>query len=60
MTDQILLRAATPDEIPALLALWARAAKGNSITDDEAGVAALLARDPDCLGPGTPGLPATR
>ncbi|MEV6977052.1 GNAT family N-acetyltransferase [Kitasatospora sp. NPDC093806] len=43
------LRAATPDEIPAVLALWARAAKGTSITDDAAGVAALLARDPECL-----------
>ncbi|MBV2153166.1 GNAT family N-acetyltransferase [Kitasatospora sp. SUK 42] len=49
MTEQIALRPATSDEIPAVLALWARAAKGTSITDDEAGVAALLARDPDCL-----------
>ncbi|WP_031075807.1 GNAT family N-acetyltransferase [Streptomyces sp. NRRL WC-3742] len=49
MTSEIVLRPATPDEIPALLALWARAAKGTSITDDEAGVAALLARDPECL-----------
>ncbi|MGW3045161.1 GNAT family N-acetyltransferase [Kitasatospora sp. NPDC001159] len=54
MTDEIALRAAVPDEIPALLALWARAAKGTSITDDEAGVAALLARDPDCLIVATP------
>ncbi|GHF65857.1 N-acetyltransferase [Kitasatospora xanthocidica] len=54
MTDQIALRPATPDEIPALLALWARAAKGASITDDEAGVAALLARDPQCLIVATP------
>ncbi|MFF2146611.1 GNAT family N-acetyltransferase [Kitasatospora sp. NPDC058190] len=60
MTEQtasparIALRTATPDEIPALLALWARAAKGTSITDDEAGVAALLARDPDCLIVATP------
>ncbi|MER6302293.1 GNAT family N-acetyltransferase [Kitasatospora sp. NPDC001539] len=49
MTDRIVLRTATADDVPALLALWARAAKGASITDDEAGVAALLARDPDCL-----------
>ncbi|MFD8703096.1 GNAT family N-acetyltransferase [Kitasatospora sp. NPDC059648] len=49
MTRKIVLRAAVPGEIPALLALWARAAKGTSITDDAAGVAALLARDPDCL-----------
>ncbi|MER7845974.1 GNAT family N-acetyltransferase [Kitasatospora sp. NPDC096077] len=61
MTPQIVLRPAAPEEIPALLALWARAAKGTSITDDEAGVAALLARDPECLivaaaadDPGTP------
>ncbi|MFE3504773.1 GNAT family N-acetyltransferase [Kitasatospora sp. NPDC059160] len=47
--EQIVLRPARPEEIPALLALWARAAKGTSITDDEAGVAALLARDPQCL-----------
>ncbi|MFF0410628.1 GNAT family N-acetyltransferase [Kitasatospora sp. NPDC004745] len=60
MTEQIALRTATPDEIPALLALWARAAKGASITDDPAGVAALLARDPECLIVATPaGDPAT-
>ncbi|MFI9362363.1 GNAT family N-acetyltransferase [Kitasatospora sp. NPDC053057] len=49
MTEKIVLRAAVPEEIPALLALWARAAKGTSVSDDEAGVAALLARDPECL-----------
>ncbi|WP_327674208.1 GNAT family N-acetyltransferase [Kitasatospora sp. NBC_00458] len=49
MTDDYALRTATPDEIPAVLALWARAAKGTSITDDAAGVAALLGRDPECL-----------
>ncbi|MFD0405773.1 GNAT family N-acetyltransferase [Kitasatospora sp. NPDC127116] len=54
MTDQIALRPAVPAEIPVLLALWARAAKGTSITDDEAGVTALLARDPDCLIVATP------
>ncbi|MEV7024808.1 GNAT family N-acetyltransferase [Kitasatospora sp. NPDC093558] len=54
MTDDIALRTATPDEIPALLALWAAAAKGTSISDDEAGVAALLARDPHCLLVATP------
>ncbi|MFE7189450.1 GNAT family N-acetyltransferase [Kitasatospora sp. NPDC057541] len=43
------LRTAVPDDIPAVLALWARAAKGTSITDDADGVAALLARDPQCL-----------
>ncbi|MFI8083330.1 GNAT family N-acetyltransferase [Kitasatospora sp. NPDC086009] len=60
MTADIALRTATPDEIPALLALWARAAKGTSITDDADGVAALLARDPECLIVATPaGDPAT-
>ncbi|MFB6887754.1 GNAT family N-acetyltransferase [Kitasatospora sp. NPDC056327] len=49
MSDFFGLRAAVPDEIPAVLALWARAARGTSITDDAGGVAALLARDPDCL-----------
>ncbi|MEV7939968.1 GNAT family N-acetyltransferase [Kitasatospora sp. NPDC088264] len=52
--DGIALRTATPDDIPALLALWARAAKGASITDDAPGVAALLARDPECLIVATP------
>ncbi|MBP0454608.1 GNAT family N-acetyltransferase [Kitasatospora sp. RG8] len=50
----VALRAATPDEIPAVLALWARAAKGTSITDDADGVAALLERDPECLIVATP------
>ncbi|MEU6236638.1 GNAT family N-acetyltransferase [Kitasatospora sp. NPDC047058] len=49
MIQDFVLRTATPDEIPAVLALWARAAKGTSITDDADGVAALLARDPECL-----------
>ncbi len=44
-----ILRAAVPEDVPAVLALWARAAKGVSITDDADGVAALLARDPECL-----------
>ncbi|MFI6847949.1 GNAT family N-acetyltransferase [Kitasatospora sp. NBC_00085] len=48
-TADIALRTATPDEIPAVLALWARAAKGASITDDADGVAALLRRDRECL-----------
>ncbi|WP_406208116.1 GNAT family N-acetyltransferase [Kitasatospora sp. NBC_01560] len=66
MTDDIVLRPATPDEIPAVLALWARAAKGTSITDDADGVAALLARDAECLivavpaaGPGAAAAPGT-
>ncbi|MEV7175270.1 GNAT family N-acetyltransferase [Kitasatospora sp. NPDC093679] len=48
MTD-IAIRTARPDEIPALLAFWARAAEGTSITDDEAGVARLIERDPQAL-----------
>ncbi|MER5640987.1 GNAT family N-acetyltransferase [Kitasatospora sp. NPDC002227] len=48
MSD-LLLRAARVDEISELLAFWARAAEGTSISDDEAGVARLLARDPGAL-----------
>ncbi|MEV4615685.1 GNAT family N-acetyltransferase [Kitasatospora sp. NPDC049258] len=48
MSD-IEIRTAVPDEIPALLDFWARAAEGTSITDDAAGVTALIARDPDAL-----------
>lgn len=48
MTD-IAIRPAATDEIPALLAFWRRAAEGTSITDDHAGVAQLLARDPEAL-----------
>ncbi|MCG6498445.1 GNAT family N-acetyltransferase [Kitasatospora sp. A2-31] len=46
---EVALRAATPEDIPAVLDLWGRAAKGTSITDDADGVAGLLARDPECL-----------
>jgi ribosomal protein S18 acetylase RimI-like enzyme len=45
----IKVRTAAIDEVPALLAFWARSAEGTSITDDEDGVARLLARDPDAL-----------
>ncbi|MER8185939.1 GNAT family N-acetyltransferase [Kitasatospora sp. NPDC094015] len=48
MSD-IEVRTAAPELIPALLAFWARAAEGVSITDDAAGVAALIARDPQAL-----------
>ncbi|MCD0480966.1 GNAT family N-acetyltransferase [Streptacidiphilus sp. ASG 303] len=40
---------AAPADIPDLLAFWAQAAEGRSITDDEDGVARLLARDPGAL-----------
>ncbi|WP_431682541.1 GNAT family N-acetyltransferase [Kitasatospora sp. KL5] len=46
---EIAIRTARPDEIPALLAFWSRAAEGASITDDEAGVARLIERDPEAL-----------
>ncbi|MER5863002.1 GNAT family N-acetyltransferase [Kitasatospora sp. NPDC002040] len=48
MTD-IAIRPAVPAEIPGLLAFWAGAAEGTSISDDPAGVARLLARDPEAL-----------
>ncbi|MCX4744698.1 GNAT family N-acetyltransferase [Kitasatospora sp. NBC_01287] len=47
--NDLIIRFATTDEIPDLLAFWARAAEGTSITDDPAGVARLLARDPEAL-----------
>ncbi|AUG75329.1 GCN5 family acetyltransferase [Kitasatospora sp. MMS16-BH015] len=47
--NDLQLRAARTDEIPAVLAFWARAAEGTSITDDAAGVARLLERDPEAL-----------
>ncbi|MFD9124347.1 GNAT family N-acetyltransferase [Kitasatospora sp. NPDC059571] len=49
MSEKITVRAADPAEIPDLLAFWARAAEGTSITDDPAGVARLLDRDPEAL-----------
>ncbi|BAJ32839.1 MULTISPECIES: GNAT family N-acetyltransferase [Kitasatospora] len=39
------LRAARPEDIDAVLAFWAEAAEGTSISDDRAGVARLLERD---------------
>ncbi|OKJ05562.1 GNAT family N-acetyltransferase [Kitasatospora sp. CB01950] len=43
------LRAAVPADIDAVLAFWAEAAEGTSISDDRAGVARLLERDPQAL-----------
>ncbi|MFJ5230989.1 GNAT family N-acetyltransferase [Kitasatospora sp. NPDC088391] len=43
------LRAAGPDDIDAVLAFWALAAEGTSISDDRAGVARLLERDRGAL-----------
>ncbi|MDH6119105.1 ribosomal protein S18 acetylase RimI-like enzyme [Kitasatospora sp. GAS204A] len=48
MTD-LIIRPAGATEIPDLLAFWARAAEGTSITDDPAGVARLIERDPEAL-----------
>ncbi|WP_329571018.1 GNAT family N-acetyltransferase [Kitasatospora sp. NBC_01266] len=48
MTD-LIIRPALAAEIPALLAFWSRAAEGTSITDDPAGLARLLDRDPEAL-----------
>ncbi|WP_405009519.1 GNAT family N-acetyltransferase [Kitasatospora sp. NBC_01539] len=45
----VRIRAAVSADVPALLEFWARAAEGASITDDTAGVAGLVARDPEAL-----------
>lgn len=50
MNDGALsLRGARPDEVEAVLAFWATAAEGKSVSDDRAGVLALITRDPDAL-----------
>ncbi|MFC5909596.1 GNAT family N-acetyltransferase [Streptacidiphilus monticola] len=43
------LRAARPHDIDRVLEFWTHAAEGTSITDDRAGVARLLERDPEAL-----------
>jgi ribosomal protein S18 acetylase RimI-like enzyme len=48
MSD-LLIRAAAPADAQAVLAFWAHAAEGTSISDDPDGVARLIARDPDAL-----------
>ncbi|MFJ1754907.1 GNAT family N-acetyltransferase [Kitasatospora sp. NPDC088134] len=47
--SEYALRAAGSDDIDAVLAFWALAAEGTSISDDRAGVARLLERDPEAL-----------
>lgn len=47
--ENIKIRAATLPEVPGLLTFWSRAAEGTSITDDQAGVARLIERDPEAL-----------
>lgn len=48
MTD-LRIRAATADDLDAVLAFWKIAAEGTSISDDRDGVERLVARDPDAL-----------
>ncbi|WP_377267272.1 GNAT family N-acetyltransferase [Peterkaempfera sp. SMS 1(5)a] len=48
MTD-IEIRPARPADLPGLLAFWAHAAEGTSITDDPDGISRLLERDPEAL-----------
>jgi ribosomal protein S18 acetylase RimI-like enzyme len=43
------IRPAGPADVPAVLAFWQVAAEGTSISDDEAGVARLVGRDPRAL-----------
>ncbi|MFB8245003.1 GNAT family N-acetyltransferase [Streptomyces sp. NPDC001046] len=58
--DELRIRAATRDDLDAVLAFWRTAAEGTSISDDRDGVERLLARDPGALllaetGQGTAG-----
>lgn len=48
-TDSIAIRAATSHDLSAVLAFWRTSAYGTSPTDDNASVAALLARDSAAL-----------
>ncbi|WP_405577484.1 GNAT family N-acetyltransferase [Streptomyces sp. NBC_01190] len=48
MSD-LLVRPAAPGDATAVLAFWRLAAEGTSISDDEAGVARLVERDPEAL-----------
>ncbi|MFJ2766513.1 GNAT family N-acetyltransferase [Streptomyces sp. NPDC087300] len=48
MTD-LRIRAATPDDLDAVLAFWKVAAEGTSISDDRSGVERLVDRDPEAL-----------
>ncbi|MDF9811341.1 GNAT family N-acetyltransferase [Streptomyces sp. SPB162] len=47
--DDLHIRAAGPSDITAVLGFWQVAAEGASISDDEQGVARLIARDPEAL-----------
>ncbi|MCX4672903.1 GNAT family N-acetyltransferase [Streptomyces sp. NBC_01381] len=43
------IRCATPSDIDTVLRFWREAAEGTSISDDRAGVARLVERDPEAL-----------
>ncbi|MFF0433466.1 GNAT family N-acetyltransferase [Streptomyces sp. NPDC004327] len=47
--DDLRIRAAVAADIDAVLAFWRSAAEGTSISDDRAGVARLVERDPEAL-----------
>ncbi|MFF8601025.1 GNAT family N-acetyltransferase [Streptomyces sp. NPDC015232] len=47
--DDLRIRAAVAADIDAVLAFWKLAAEGTSISDDRAGVARLVERDPEAL-----------
>ncbi|MCM2391659.1 GNAT family N-acetyltransferase [Streptomyces albipurpureus] len=46
---EVRIRTARVDEAETVLAFWAEAAEGTSITDDTAGVTQLISRDPEAL-----------
>ncbi|MBD0716053.1 GNAT family N-acetyltransferase [Streptomyces sp. CBMA370] len=43
------IRAATPQDVDAVLAFWRESAQGSSVSDDVRGVAVLVERDPEAL-----------
>ncbi|ATL25410.1 GNAT family N-acetyltransferase [Streptomyces formicae] len=47
--DDLRIRAATPEDLDAVLAFWKVAAEGTSISDDRSGVEWLVDRDPEAL-----------
>ncbi|HEV2636719.1 MAG TPA: GNAT family N-acetyltransferase [Actinocrinis sp.] len=47
--SELRIRAAVGADVDAVLAFWAVAAEGTSVSDDPAGVATLIARDPEAL-----------
>jgi ribosomal protein S18 acetylase RimI-like enzyme len=49
VTDGLAIRAATTADIATVLTLWRDAGAEESVTDDEPGIAGLIARDPEAL-----------